>query len=160
MTDAVMPPSLETAVSHWLKLVGVGIEILAAMVIVIGLAWSTYLFLRRQMAEEHYDTYKIRIGRSLLLGLEVVVATDIVKTIAVEPNLMSLAVLGGLVVIRTFLSWTLVLEIEGRWPWRRDPHRRRHSRDRQCLQLGNVRLRPAALSAAVHDRQYPVLDAG
>jgi uncharacterized membrane protein len=123
MTEAVMPPSLETAVSHWLK--PVGVEILAAIVIVIviGLAWSTYLFLRRQMAEEYYGTYKIRIDRSLLLGLEVVVAADIVKTIAVEPSLTSLAVLGGLVVIRTFLSSTLVLEIEGRWPWRRDRHR-------------------------------------
>jgi uncharacterized membrane protein len=80
---------------------------------------STYLFLRRQAAEGQYDTYKIRIGRSLLLGLEVVVAADIVKTIAVQPTLMSLAVLAGLVLIRTFLSWTLVLEIEGRWPWQR-----------------------------------------
>jgi uncharacterized membrane protein len=59
------------------------------------------------------------VGRSLLLGLEVVVAADIVKTIAVEPSLMSLYVLAGLVLIRTFLSWTLVLEIEGRWPWQR-----------------------------------------
>jgi uncharacterized membrane protein len=120
MTEAAMSPGLETAVSHWLKLIGLGIEILAAMVIVIGLAWSTGRFLRRRMAEEHYATYKIRIGRSLLLGLEVVVAADIVKTIAVEPSLMSLAVLAGLVLIRTFLSWTLVLEIEGRWPWQRD----------------------------------------
>jgi uncharacterized membrane protein len=110
---------LEVTVSHWLKVVGVGIEIFAAAVIVAGLAWSSYLFLRRQMAEEHYDAFKIRIGRSLLLGLEVVVAADIVKTIAVEPTLMSLAVLAGLVLIRTFLSWTLVLEIEGRWPWQR-----------------------------------------
>src|SRR5262249_58946444 len=110
----------ETAVSHWLKLVGVGIEIFAAVVIVVGLAWSTYPFLRRQMAEEHYDTYKIRIGRSLLLGLEVVVAADIVKTIAVAPSLLSLYVLAGLVLIRTFLSWTLVLEIDGRWPWQRE----------------------------------------
>lgn len=120
MSEATLPPNLEMAVSHWLKIVGLGIEILAAMVIVIGLAWSTYLFLRRQMAEEHYDIYKIRIGRSLLLGLEVVVAADIVKTIAVEPTLLSLAVLAGLVLIRTFLSWTLVLEIEGRWPWQRE----------------------------------------
>jgi uncharacterized membrane protein len=119
MTEAAIPTSLEMAVGHWLKLVGLGIEILAAMVIVIGLAWSTCLFLRRRMPEEHYDTYKIRIGRSLLLGLEVVVAADIVRTIAVEPTLMSLAVLAGLVLIRTFLSWTLVLEIEGQWPWRR-----------------------------------------
>lgn len=123
MTEAIIPLNLETAISHWLKLVGVGIEILAAIVIVVGLAWSTYLFLRRQMAEEHYDTYKIRIGRSLLLGLEVVVAADIVKTIAVEPSLMSLYVLAGLVLIRTFLSWTLVLEIEGRWPWQRSDRR-------------------------------------
>lgn len=124
MSEAALPPNLEMTVSHWLKIVGLGIEVLAAMVIVVGLAWSTCLFLRRRMAEEHYDTYKIRIGRSLLLGLEVVVAADIVKTIAVEPTLMSLAVLAGLVLIRTFLSWTLVLEIEGRWPWQRDNPRR------------------------------------
>lgn len=114
--------ALEATVSNWLKVVGLGIEVLGALVIVIGLAWSTYLFLRRHMAEQHYETYKIRIGRSLLLGLEVVVAADIVKTIAVEPTLMSLAVLAVLVLIRTFLSWTLVVEIEGRWPWHRIAH--------------------------------------
>src|SRR2546421_4989713 len=72
-------------------------------------------------AKHVYDAYKIRIGRSLLLGLEVLVAADIVKTIALELTLMSLGVLAGLVLIRTFLSWTLVLEIEGRWPWQREP---------------------------------------
>ena len=123
MNETIVRPSLEMTVSHWLKVIGLGIEILAAMIIVVGLAWSTYLFLRRQAAEGLYDIYKIRIGRSLLLGLEVVVAADIVKTIAVEPTLTSLAVLAGLVIIRTFLSWTLVLEIEGRWPWQRSDHR-------------------------------------
>jgi uncharacterized membrane protein len=87
--------------------------------LVAGLGWSTWLFLRRRMAEQHYETYKIRIGRSLLLGLEVVVAADIVRTIATAPTLLSIGVLAGLVLIRTFLSWTLVLEIEGRWPWQR-----------------------------------------
>ncbi len=119
MGDAAAGGALEEMVSRWLKAVGLGIELLAAVVIVAGLAWSTYLFLRRRMAEEHYEAYKIRIGRSLLLGLEVVVAADIVKTIAVQPTLMSLAVLAGLVLIRTFLSWTLVLEIDARWPWQR-----------------------------------------
>jgi uncharacterized membrane protein len=127
MSEAAVPPGLETMISHWVKMVGVGIEVFAAMVIVIGLTWSIWLFLRRQMAEEHYDAFKIRIGRSLLLGLEVVVAADIVKTIAVQPTLMSLAVLTGLVLLRTFLSWTLVLEIEGRWPWQRDS-----AREPQC----------------------------
>lgn len=69
---------------------------------------------------QDFDIYKIRIGRSLLLGLEVLVAADIVKTIAHELTFASLGQLAGLVLIRTFLSWTLVLEIEGRWPWRRE----------------------------------------
>lgn len=124
MREAVTGLGLENAVGHWLSVVGLGIEMLAAFVIVGGLMWSTYLFVRRRMAEQHYETYKIRIGRSLLLGLEVVVAADIVKTIAVAPTLLSLAVLAGLVLIRTFLSWTLVLEIEGSWPWQRRSDRR------------------------------------
>jgi uncharacterized membrane protein len=119
MHDAAAALALEETVGHWLKLAGAGIELLAALVIVAGLGWSTWLFLRRRMAEQHYETYKMRIGRSLLLGLEVVVAADIVRTIAAAPTLPSLGVLAGLVVIRTFLSWTLVLEIEGRWPWQR-----------------------------------------
>ncbi len=117
---AASPNSIEELVSHALGLIGLGIEVFAAVVIVVGLGWSTILFLGRRMAEQHYEVYKIRIGRSLLLGLEVVVAADIVKTIAVRPTLASLAVLAGLVLIRTFLSWSLVLEIEGRWPWQRD----------------------------------------
>jgi uncharacterized membrane protein len=63
---------------------------------------------------------KIRIGRSLLPGLEVLVAADIVKTIAIELTFVSLGLLAGLVLVRTFLSWTLVLEIEGRWRVVRD----------------------------------------
>ena len=118
MRDVAAGMALEETVGRWLGLVGVGIELLAAIVIVAGLGWSTWLFLRRRMAEQHYETYKIRIGRSLL-GLEVVVAADIVRTIATAPTLLSLGVLADLVLIRTFLSWTLVLEIEGRWPWQR-----------------------------------------
>ena len=56
----------------------------------------------------------------MLLGLEVLVAADIVKTIAIQLTFTGLGLLAGLVVVRTFLSWTLVLEIEGRWPWRRE----------------------------------------
>ncbi len=127
---AAIGPDLEAAVGQWLKVVGAGIEVFGALVIVVGLGWSTLLFLQRKMAEQHYEACKIRIGRSLLLGLEVVVAADIVKTIAVEPTLSSLAVLAGLVLIRTFLSWTLVLEIEGRWPWKRVTDRPAEPRDR------------------------------
>lgn len=114
---------LDAAVSYWIHLVGTGIEIFGVLVIVLGIGWSTYLYVAQRMAEQQYRTYKIRIGRSLLLGLEVLVAADIVKTIALDLTFTSLGLLAGLVLIRTFLSWTLVLEIEGYWPWQRGKHR-------------------------------------
>jgi len=112
--------ALETDVSHWIRLVGTCIETFGVFIIVAGIVWSTYGYVARRREERYYDQYKIRIGRSLLLGLEVLVAADIVKTIAIELTFTSLGLLAGLVVVRTFLSWTLVLEIEGRWPWQRD----------------------------------------
>jgi len=117
-----MENNFETTVSHLIHLVGVCIEIFGVFIIVVGIIWSTFVLLHRRHTEpRHYDQYKIRIGRSLLLGLEVLVAADIVKTIAIEITFTSLGILAGLVLVRTFLSWTLVLEIEGRWPWRREP---------------------------------------
>src|SRR5262245_36737354 len=112
---------LETTTGHVLQIVGNGIELFGVLLIVLGIVWSTARFLRGLSVEHSYDIYKIRIGRSLLLGLEVLVAADIVKTIALELNFRSLALLAGLVLVRTFLSWSLVLEIEGQWPWRRKP---------------------------------------
>ena len=66
------------------------------------------------------DTYRLfrgQLGRAILVGLELLVAADIIRTVAVTPTLESVAVLAGIVVIRTFLSWSLELEISGRWPW-------------------------------------------
>jgi uncharacterized membrane protein len=64
-----------------------------------------------------YRQYRQQLGRSILLGLELLVAADIIRTVAVTPTLTSVAVLGGIVLIRTFLSFSLELEITGRWPW-------------------------------------------
>jgi uncharacterized membrane protein len=121
MDGAIVFKGLESLSDHAIRLVGSGIEIFGVLIIVTGIAWSTYLHLRRPMPGEDTDIYKIRIGRSLLLGLEVLVAADIVKTIAHELTFISLGLLAGLVLVRTFLSWTPVLEIEGRWPWQREP---------------------------------------
>ena len=102
--------SFETVTSQWIHLVGVGIEIFGILIIVAGIIWSSrYIYGRRIVAR--YDSYKISIGRSLLLGLEVLVAADIVKTIAIELTFASLGLLAGLVLVRTFLSWTLILEM-------------------------------------------------
>ena len=67
--------------------------------------------------EERFTRYKHTLGRALLLGLEILVAADVVRTVALEATLQSVAVLGLLVAIRTFLGWSLVVEIEGHWPW-------------------------------------------
>jgi uncharacterized membrane protein len=121
MHDMNALETLDPVIDHSIRIIGSGIEIFGVLVIVTGIAWSTYRQLRQPIPEQDADVYKIRIGRSLLLGLEVLVAADIVKTIAHELTFMSLGLLAGLVLVRTFLGWTLVLEIEGRWPWQREP---------------------------------------
>ena len=61
--------------------------------------------------------YRQALGRSVLVGLEVLVAATIIKTVIVEPSLEGLGLLAGMIVVRTILGWTTVLEISGRWPW-------------------------------------------
>jgi uncharacterized membrane protein len=108
--------------------VGLGFDVFGVLVIVAGVVAATYRYLRQQNSMEAsnaaspYRRYKVEVGLALLLGLEILVAADIIKTVALEPNFTSLGILGALVVIRTFLSWALVLEIEGRWPWQSAPN--------------------------------------
>jgi len=66
-----------------------------------------------------YERYRRDLGRAILLGLELLVAADIVRTVAFTPTMDSVLVLALIVGIRTFLSWSLALELEGRWPWQR-----------------------------------------
>jgi uncharacterized membrane protein len=102
-----------------IELVAEGIEALAVLVIVGGIVYGIFRYFLHRMKEVGgaYKRFKDRIGNSLLLGLEFLVAADIIRTVALNPTLQSVAVLGVLVLIRTFLSWALFVEIEGRWPW-------------------------------------------
>lgn len=105
--------------TEWIETVGLAIEIAGVAVIVLGILYATYAsFAAPAKNKTRYETFRILFGRTLLLGLEILVAADIVKTVALEPTLESIAVLGLLVLIRTFLGWALVVELEGRWPWR------------------------------------------
>ena len=110
------------AILQWIEAAAIGIEILAVAIIVIAILYSTtrylYQVFRRQNIDDRYDIYRASLGRSLLLGLEILVAADVVRTVALEATLESVVILGMLVLIRIFLSWSLVVEIEGRWPWR------------------------------------------
>jgi uncharacterized membrane protein len=130
--------------------VGSGIEIFGVLIIVTGIPWSTYVHLRRPMPKEDTEFYEIRIGRSLPRGLKFL-AADIVKTIAQELTFVGLGLLAGLAVVRTFLSWTLVLEIEGRWPW--EPERLPMSSQPEPKFLKPAEgIRGAGLSAAIPAR--------
>ena len=105
----------------WIDAAAVTIEILAVVIIILAIFFSVgrYLFTAalHPEVEDRYRQLRLRLGRSLLLGLEILVAADIVRTVALEATLESMLALALLVLIRTFLSWSLEVEIEGRWPW-------------------------------------------
>jgi uncharacterized membrane protein len=99
-----------------------GFEIAGIGAIVVGSAVATIAFLNGLRANgglDGYRTYRQRLGQAILLGLELLVAADIINTVGVDPTLRTVAVLAGVVLIRTFLSFSLEVEIEGRWPWNR-----------------------------------------
>jgi uncharacterized membrane protein len=108
----------------FLEQAGGVINLFAVAVIVVGffLAWGRYAFRFSSLAaQENFRQFKIELGHALLLGLEILVVADVIETITVEPSFKSLGVLAFLVVVRTAVSWTLSLEIEGRWPWQVAP---------------------------------------
>jgi len=101
--------------------VALSIEVLAVVVIVAAILLAVVSRGQSRTESERADMftgYKRRMGRGLLLGLELLLAADIIDTVALTPTLQSLASLGLLAVIRTFLSWSLDVEIDGCWPWR------------------------------------------
>ncbi len=109
------------AILTWIKYAALAIEVLAVVIIVVPILGATIRYLFQAALhpgiKDRYQKLKVSLGRTLLLGLEILVAADIVRTVALEATLESVLVLGLLVLIRTFLSWALVVEIEGRWPW-------------------------------------------
>jgi uncharacterized membrane protein len=110
------------AVIRWttgaLELAGTGVIALGALVASIVACGR----LRRgQAGRDVYTWYRQTLGRGILLGLELLVAADIIGTVAVEPSFRSVGVLALIVLVRTFLSFTLELEVTGRWPWQTLP---------------------------------------
>jgi uncharacterized membrane protein len=98
------------------------VELFGVLIILTGGAIATAQFTVRWFKvgiSDAYREYRQHVGRAILLGLEFLVAADIINTVAVDPTFRSVGVLAGIVVIRTFLSVSLEVEIEGRWPWTR-----------------------------------------
>ena len=122
--ETIVAPGRDAAAGgmlRWVEYAAMGVELLAVALIVGVILTATVSYVGKIFAQQAdlstYDAYRHQLGRALLLGLEILVAADIIRTVVLEPTLSNVLVLGLLVFIRTFLSWSLVLEIEGRWPW-------------------------------------------
>lgn len=106
-----------------IELIGKVVDATGVLVIILGVILASIQFVRTVLREggsdEVYRRFRQGLGRGLLLGLELLVAADIIRTVAITPTLESVTVLAIIVIIRTFLSWSLEVELDGRWPWQR-----------------------------------------
>ena len=105
---------------EWVERSSQGIQALAVIIIVISIIYGSLRFLLQlsTRSADPYRGYKQLLGRSLLLALEFLVAADVIRTVLLDLTAKGMEILGALVVVRTFLSWSLVVELEGHWPWR------------------------------------------
>ena len=123
LTDAAML-AFAVDVARLFELLGIAV-IIAGTLFALAKFLANAAGLRRteEIAGQRdlVSAFRKTLGRSILSGLELLVAADIIRTVAVEPTLQSVLVLGLIVIIRTFLSFSLEVEIDGRWPWQKVP---------------------------------------
>lgn len=106
--------------SQAIEIVGKALDTVGVAVIVVGVVIAGVLVVRARSHspdQSAYHLFRQGVGRAILLGLEFLVAADIIRTVALSPTLRSASVLAIIVVIRTFLSFALEVELNGRWPW-------------------------------------------
>ena len=96
-----------------------GIDAMAVALIVGTFLWASVRFFVQagRHTANAYSRYKTFLGRALSLGLEFLVAADVIRTVGVAPTFRNIGILGAIIIIRTALSWSLAVEMEGRWPW-------------------------------------------
>ena len=108
---------------HIAELIGAAFELAGVAVLVIGailsFSWYFVTLIRFRGGPVAYRRLRLYLGRSIVLGLELLVAADIINSVAINPTFASVGVLGLIVLVRTFLSWALEVEINGEWPWQR-----------------------------------------
>ena len=102
-----------------MEVVGIAVDGVGVLAVVLGALVASIRYAVRPAPLRSYRSYRQDLGRAILLGLEFLVAGDIIRTVVVAPTLQNVEILGLIVLIRTFLSTALQLELEGRWPWQR-----------------------------------------
>jgi uncharacterized membrane protein len=111
---------------HIMGVVGTSVDGVGVFIVAGGMVVATVRLATRRAHDtgDYYSLYRQDVGRAILLGLEFLIAGDIIRTVVVAPTLQNVVVLGLIVLIRTFLSLSLQLEIEGKLPWQREVVRR------------------------------------
>jgi uncharacterized membrane protein len=119
LTDELML-TIAIAVARWFELAGIAVVVLGTLVAIGQFGWRYAGQGRSPDGNQPglLASFRRTLGRSILTGLELLVAADIIRTVAVEPTLTNVLILGIIVLIRTFLSLSLEVEIEGKWPWK------------------------------------------
>jgi uncharacterized membrane protein len=114
-----------------IEFIGRSIEVAGVAVIVLGAVVATISFVRDWLKSDEilnpYKIYRENLGRAILLGLEFLLAGDIIRSVAVQPTFVSVGILAIIVLIRSFLAVELEMEIDGKWPWQ--PSREKHKQE-------------------------------
>ena len=104
-------------ISKWIEIIAV---VVISVAVVSAFAVGVRALRSRGVAES-VEQVKQVVGRGLLLGLDLLIAADVIRTVTLEPTLENVAALGLLVIVRTFLAWSLMVELHGHWPWQQRP---------------------------------------
>ena len=116
---------MEDSVKELIEITALVIEVVGILVMVIGtfLALVRYTFKLQGNKRRSFQQIREELGRAILLGLEILIAADIIATVVYDAKMEQILNLGLIILIRTFLSFTLEVEIEGKWPWKQEKHR-------------------------------------
>ncbi len=111
---------------EWVELAAKGVEALAVVIMVSSIILGTVSWVSRsaKKIEGADEEYRAILGKTLLIGLGLLVAGDVIHTVAIDLTPLNVALLSSLVLVRTFLNWTLIVEVKGQWPWQGLPRSR------------------------------------
>ena len=107
-------------IREWMEIASAGVEVLAVAIMMCFIIVGTtrWIFHSAKKIEGGYERYRVVLGKTMLVGLELLEAADIIRSV-VDFTLINISMLGAVVVVRTFLGWSIVVEIESRWPWQK-----------------------------------------
>jgi uncharacterized membrane protein len=108
-------------IREWMEVASVCVEVMAVTILMGFIIFGTIYWLIRSIKDpkEAYERYRVVLGRMMLVGLELLVAADIIRSV-VDFTLPNITMLGAIVLVRTFLGWSIVVELESRWPWQKE----------------------------------------